>query len=68
MNFLILEFGKGSMVGQEEVLLYTEVLPHDISALTMYGFEDEIQYEVRNHDSKFLWVSQMLISRIESSY
>ena len=59
--FLILEFGKGSMVGQEEVLSYTEALPHDISALTMYGFEDEIQYEVRNHESKAL---RLFISRI----
>ena len=39
-------------MGQSEILFYSEPLPYDISSLTMYGLNDEIQYEVRNHESK----------------
>ena len=48
----VLGFGLSSHVGRDEILYYPEPLPHDISSLTMYGLTDDIQYEVRNHESK----------------
>ena len=50
---IVLGFGLSSHVGRDEILYYPEPLPHDISSLTMYGLTDDIQYEVRNHESKF---------------
>ena len=57
----VLGFGLSGHVGRDEILYYPEPLPHDISSLTMYGLTDDIQYEVRNHESK-LFVSCLLIS------
>ena len=43
-------FGQGSHPGEQEVLRWTETIPHDIRAVTLYGGTETIQYEVRNHE------------------
>ena len=34
------------------MIRWSEVIPHDITAVTLYGQADIIQYEVRNHEGK----------------
>ena len=34
------------------MILWSEAIPHDITAVTLYGEADTIQYEVRNHEGK----------------
>ena len=34
------------------MIRWLEVIPHDITAITLYGQADIIQYEVRNHEGK----------------
>ena len=43
-------FGKGSTVGSHIQLDYPEGIPHDITAVTLYGGSEDVQYEVRNHE------------------
>ena len=45
-------FGRGSFAGEQEVIRWSEAIPHDITAVTLYGEADTIQYEVRNHEGK----------------
>ncbi len=45
-------FGTGSLAGQKQVLRYEQPIPHDITAVLLYGGADAVQFEVRNHEGE----------------
>ena len=51
-NYTGTAFGRGSFAGEQEVIRWSEVIPHDITAVTLFGEADTVQYEVRNHEGK----------------
>ncbi len=39
-------------MGRDEVLRHSEAIPHDITAVLLYGGADAVQFEVRNHEGE----------------